>query len=129
MSGLLVFGKYEPIVDQLIEQFKQRKPQRVYTAIVAGVMSSDDGTFHSYLATGKNLDRYVARPSRKTEAAITHYRVLRRMSDTTLVEATSSRINELTVRLYDSANASAVRRTFWPISPMSDITRPAGQEN
>ena len=43
VSGLLVFGKHKPIADRLIEQFKQRKPQRVYTAIVAGVMSSDDG--------------------------------------------------------------------------------------
>jgi 23S rRNA pseudouridine1911/1915/1917 synthase len=88
VSGLLVFGKHEPIADRLIEQFKQQKPQRVYTAIVAGVMSSDDGTFHSHLGTGKNLDRFVARPSPKTEAAITHYRVLRRMSDTTLVAVT-----------------------------------------
>ena len=87
VSGLLVFGKHEPIADRLIEQFKQRKPKRLYTAIVAGVMSNDEGTFHSHLATGKNLDRFVARPSRKTQAAITHYRVLRRMSDTTLVEA------------------------------------------
>ncbi len=104
VSGLLVFGKHKPIADRLIEQFKQRKPQRVYTAIVAGVMSSDDGTFHSHLATGKNLDRFVARPSRMTEAAITHYRVLRRMSDTTLVEATleTGRRNQIRVHFADA---------------------------
>ena len=104
VSGLLVFGKHEPIADRLIEQFKQRKPQRVYTAIVAGVMSSDDGTFNSHLATGKNLDRFVARPSRMTEAAITHYRVLRRMSDTTLVEATleTGRRNQIRVHFADA---------------------------
>jgi len=88
VSGLVVFGKQEQIAARLIEQFKQRKPQRVYTAIVAGVVASDEGTFHSHLATGKNLDRYVTRPSPETEVAITHYRVLKRMSDTTLVEAT-----------------------------------------
>ena len=88
VSGLLVFGKQELIADRLIEQFKRRKPLRVYTAIVAGVMSNDDGTFHAHLATGKNLDRFVARPSRKTEYAITHFRVLRRLPDTTLVEVT-----------------------------------------
>ncbi len=106
VSGLLVFGKHEPIADRLIEQFKQRKPQRVYTAIVAGVMSSHDGTFHSHLATGKNLDRFVARPSRKTEAAITHYRVLRRMSDTTLVEATleTGKRNQIRVQFADAGH-------------------------
>ncbi len=88
VSGLVVFGKQEQIAARLIEQFKQRKPERVYTAIVAGVMSSDEGTFRSHLATGKNLDRYVTGQSADTEIAITHYRVVRRMEDTTLVEAT-----------------------------------------
>ncbi|HRX80148.1 MAG TPA: RluA family pseudouridine synthase [Pirellulaceae bacterium] len=88
VSGLVVFGKQEAIAAKLIEQFKQRKPERVYTAIVAGVMSNDEGTFRSHLATGKNLDRYVTGKSSATETAITHYRVVRRMEDTTLVEAT-----------------------------------------
>lgn len=88
VSGLLVFGKHQPVADRLIEQFKQRKPSRVYAAIVAGVVKADEGTFDAHLATGKNLDRYVAAPSAKTEAAITHYRVLQRSTDTTLVEAT-----------------------------------------
>jgi len=101
VSGLLVFGKHEPIADRLIEQFKQRKPQRVYAAIVAGVIPRDDGTFHSHLATGKNLNRFVAPPSDKTEAAITHFHVLRRMSDTTLVEVTleTGKRNQIRVHL------------------------------
>lgn len=106
VSGLLVFGKNKPIADRLIEQFKQRKPQRVYAAIVAGVVSRDDGTFRSHLATGKNLDRFSARPSRKTEAAITHYRVLRRMSDTTLVEVTleTGKRNQIRVHFADAGH-------------------------
>ena len=106
VSGLLVFGKHKPIADRLIEQFKQRKPQRVYAAIVAGVMSKDDGTFRSHLATGKNLDRFSARPSRETEAAITHYRVLSRMSDTTLVEVTleTGKRNQIRVHFADAGH-------------------------
>ena len=106
VSGLLVFGKHKPIADRLIEQFKQRKPQRVYTAIVAGVMSRDDGTFNSHLGTGKNLDRFVTRPSQTTEAAITHYRVLRRMSDTTLVEVIleTGRRNQIRVHFADAGH-------------------------
>lgn len=88
VSGLVIFGKHKQVATRLIEQFKQRKPARVYAAIVAGVVSTDKGSFHSHLATGKSLERYVTRPSPTTELAITHYRVLRRMSDTTLVEVT-----------------------------------------
>ena len=87
VSGLLVFGKHESVAEQLIEQFKQQKPKRVYAAITAGVMEQDEGTFRSHMATGKNLDRYETRASANTETAITHFRVIRRMEDTTSVEA------------------------------------------
>ncbi len=86
VSGLLVFGKHQAIADLLIEQFKQRKPERLYAAIVVGLVPNDEGTFTAHLGTGKNLDRFVAKESRETELAITHYRVLQRMGDTTLVE-------------------------------------------
>ena len=100
VSGLVIFGKHEKAATQLISQFKERNPARVYVAIVAGVVSNDKGTFHSHLGTGKNLDRYVTRSSPKTELAITHYRVLRRMSDTTLVEVTleTGRRNQIRVQ-------------------------------
>jgi 23S rRNA pseudouridine1911/1915/1917 synthase len=106
VSGLVVFGKQEQIAEELIEQFQQRKPQRVYAAIVAGVMPKDEGTFRSHLATGKNLDRYVTRPSPESELAITHYRVIRRMSDATLVEATleTGKRNQIRVQFADAGH-------------------------
>lgn len=106
VSGLVVFGKQEQVAARLIEQFKLRKPNRVYTAIVAGVVTGDEGTFHSHLATGKNLDRFVTRPSSETELAITHYRVIRRMSDTTLVEATleTGKRNQIRVQFADAGH-------------------------
>lgn len=107
VSGLVVFGKQEQIATLLIEQFKQRKPQRIYTAIVAGVMQGGEGTFRSHLATGKSLDRYVTRESSPTtELAITHYRVIRTMSDTTLVEATleTGRRNQIRVQFADAGH-------------------------
>ncbi|MEM9646077.1 MAG: RluA family pseudouridine synthase, partial [Planctomycetota bacterium] len=88
ISGLLVFGKHPPIAELLIQQFKDRKPNRVYQAIVSGLLEADEGTFRSHLATGNNLDRYETRPSKSTDEAVTHYKVLQRMADTTLVELT-----------------------------------------
>ncbi len=106
VSGLLVFGKHEAVAELLIEQFKQHKPERLYVAIVAGVMQAEAGTFDAHLATGKNLDRYVAKPSRQTEAAITHYRVLRRMTDTTFVEAKleTGKRNQIRVHFADAGH-------------------------
>ncbi|MDC0278615.1 RluA family pseudouridine synthase [bacterium] len=106
VSGLLVFGKHERIAEKLIEQFKHRKPLRVYAAIVDGLMDEDDGTFRSHLATGKNLDRYVARPSSETELAITHFHVLKRLADTTLVEVTleTGKRNQIRIQFADAGH-------------------------
>jgi len=86
VSGLLIFGKHPPIADLLIEQFKNQKPRRVYNAIVAGTLPDDEGTYVSHLATGNNLERYVTTPFKDSEEAITHYRVLKRLENATLVE-------------------------------------------
>ncbi|MFG0290943.1 MAG: RluA family pseudouridine synthase [Rhodopirellula sp. JB044] len=86
VSGLLIFGKHLAVAELLIEQFKQQKPERIYSAIVAGELSDDEGTFRTHLATGNNLERYVTAPSKHSEEAITHYRVLKRMEDATYVE-------------------------------------------
>jgi 23S rRNA pseudouridine1911/1915/1917 synthase len=98
VSGLLVFAKHEPIAEQLIAQFKQQKPQRTYTAIVAGVISKD-GTFRSNVVTGNTEERVDSPATPITETVITHYRVLKRMSDATLVEATleTGRRNQIRV--------------------------------
>ncbi|TWU10671.1 RluA family pseudouridine synthase [Allorhodopirellula heiligendammensis] len=86
VSGLLIFGKHAAIAQLLIEQFKLQKPQRIYNAIVAGKLAEQEGTFRAHLATGNNLDRYVTTPFKDSEEAITHYRVLKDLGDTTLVE-------------------------------------------
>lgn len=86
VSGLVIFGKHAALAQLLIEQFKLQKPRRIYNAIVAGKLHEPEGTLRAYLATGNNLDRYVTKPSKDSEEAITHYRVLQEMGDTTLVE-------------------------------------------
>ncbi len=106
VSGLLVFGKNEPIAKALISQFRQRKPRRVYAAIVSGLMEDDEGTLRAHLATGKNLDRYIAPASKKTELAITHFRVLRRLDYATLVEVTleTGKRNQIRIQFADAGH-------------------------
>jgi 23S rRNA pseudouridine1911/1915/1917 synthase len=106
VSGLLVFGKHEKVAQALIEQFKHQKPERVYAAIVAGVMESESGTLESHLATGRNLDRYVARPSKDTERAVTHYQVHSKFADTTLVDVTleTGKRNQIRVQFADEGH-------------------------
>lgn len=101
VSGLLVMAKHEAVAEALIAQFKERKPERVYSAIVMGLVTPDRGTFRSHLATGKNLDRFSARPSADTQLAITHYEVARQLEDTSLLDVRleTGRRNQIRVHL------------------------------
>ena len=103
VSGLLVFAKSPAILRQLQEQFKQRKPERLYIAIVAGILKPSTGTFRSYLETGDNLDQFSTRNESKGQLAITHYRVLKELRDTTVVEVQleTGRRNQIRVHFAD----------------------------
>ncbi len=104
VSGLLVFAKNLKVAEQMREQFSQRKPQRRYTAIVAGIVGPDQGTFRSYLATDKNLNRYSVPNESDGELAITHYRVESRWRDSTLVtvELETGRRNQIRVHFAEA---------------------------
>jgi 23S rRNA pseudouridine1911/1915/1917 synthase len=101
VSGLLVMAKNDAIAERLIEQFKQRKPERAYVAIVNGLVRKDEGTIRTHLGTRKNLDRYSTTESPETELAITHYKVTGRMADTSLLEVhlETGRRNQIRVHL------------------------------
>lgn len=99
-SGLLVFAKSPRITSELEAQFRARKAEREYVAIVAGTLEQPAGTFRTRLATTKSLQRYSLRdapddkrnsPARSRgerdegELAITHYQVERPLRGATLV--------------------------------------------
>ncbi len=86
VSGLLVFAKSREVLRKLQEQFRQRKPERRYIAIVAGDVKPAEGTFRSNLETGDNLDQYSTRDDGEGQLAVTHYRVLKALRDLTIVE-------------------------------------------
>ncbi len=76
VSGLLVFAKRPESARNLQEQFAEHKPDRVYLALVSGIVQKAQGTFRSYLTTGKNLTRYSTGDPEDGELAVTHYKVL-----------------------------------------------------
>jgi 23S rRNA pseudouridine1911/1915/1917 synthase len=106
VSGLLVFAKSSPILQALQDQFKQRKPERVYIAIVDGVLAEPAGSFRSYLATGQNLDRYSTRHADDGQLAITHYQVQKRLNGATVVEVRleTGRRNQIRVHFAEAGH-------------------------
>lgn len=86
VSGVLVFAKTQAAWDALRDQFAERKPERLYVALVHGAVTPAEGTYESHLVTGDNLDRYSTREAGVGELAITHYRVVKALADATAVE-------------------------------------------
>lgn len=106
VSGVVVFAKDQASYDHLRQQFQNNKPKRKYVAIVAGVLQADSGTFRSYLATGKHLKRYSVKNPKHGELAITHYRVLRRLTRETVVEVEleTGRRNQIRVHFAEAGH-------------------------
>lgn len=85
-SGLLVFGRTESVAHAIKDQFAERKPEREYIAIVAGTVRDDTGSMRSFLATDDDLDQFSTTRPGEGKLAITHYRVLERLRNATLVQ-------------------------------------------
>lgn len=103
VSGLLVFAKSFHTADLIRSQFEQRKPERLYTAIVAGTPSQTQGTIRSYLSTDEDLNRRSSDNAEQGELAITHYRVKEVWQDVSLLEIQleTGRRNQIRVHLAD----------------------------
>ncbi len=106
-SGLLVFGKSRQIAEQLQNQFRQRKPDREYLALVAGIVSPPDGTFESHLSTNQRLQRYSTGDwDDEAEHAITHYWTKRVTRGTTFVRVRleTGRRNQIRVHFAEAGH-------------------------
>lgn len=106
VSGLLVFAKSLPLAERLRDQFEARKPEREYTALVAGVPDQFEGTFRSYLTTDKNLSRRSTPRASEGELAITHYRVTKVLDKASLVKVQleTGRRNQIRVHFAEASH-------------------------
>jgi 23S rRNA pseudouridine1911/1915/1917 synthase len=84
-SGLLVFAKRRQVAEALKSQFRARKPEREYYALVAGVLPQAKGSFSTYLATDPSLNQFSTAHPERGKLAVTHYEVVRTVPGATLV--------------------------------------------
>lgn len=85
-SGLLVVAKNDFAHAHLARQFKEHTIDRVYNAVVRGVIQHDEGVCEEPVGRAfLNRKKIIVRPSGGKEA-VTFFRVLRRFANATLVE-------------------------------------------
>jgi 23S rRNA pseudouridine1911/1915/1917 synthase len=102
-SGLLVFAKKESAKRYIQQQFKNHSASRKYVALVEGRLRHDCETIQSFLTENAAHRVYSVNDPRKGKLAVTHLKVLKRSSQTTLIEVRleSGRKHQIRVHLAD----------------------------
>jgi 23S rRNA pseudouridine1911/1915/1917 synthase len=85
-SGALVVAKNTAAHDHLTAQFKSRKVQKTYLAIVYGEMSTDAGVISAPIGRHPVHRKRMSTKSRKSRPAETHWKVTDRFEGLTLLE-------------------------------------------
>jgi 23S rRNA pseudouridine1911/1915/1917 synthase len=87
-SGLVLFARTTAALDHLKAQFERRTPERIYQAIVLGVMVDDEATWQDVLAWDKSALRQRRAHGRDAggKDAISTVRVRERFARATLIE-------------------------------------------
>ena len=85
-SGLLVVAKNDKAHLFLSEELKEHKIKRKYIALVHGVIKFDKGTVDAPIGRDKNDRKKMAVTADNSKEAITHFKVLDRYKNTTLIE-------------------------------------------
>ncbi len=98
-SGLLVFAKSRRARDVLVEHWRDH--ERVYAAVVAGVISVDDGVIESRLITDERTLQRRSSSDGEGESAVTRFVVKQRLDGASLlaVHLDTGRRNQIRVHL------------------------------
>lgn len=88
-SGLLMVAKTPAAYEYYKHLFKERKVKKTYVALVSGVVSKDEGVISlAIMRSKKDFRKRVATPRvvKGARQAETHYKVIKRYADYTLLE-------------------------------------------
>ena len=87
-SGLLLVAKNDDVHLYLSDELQKRKVNRKYVALVHGVINNDTGTIDAPIGRDMFDRKKMSVTDVNSKDAITHFRVLERFKDVTLIECT-----------------------------------------
>lgn len=86
-SGLIIIAKNNEAHVSLSEQLKEHSITRCYNALVEGVVKIDEGTIETMIGRNPRNRKEMATVSKNGKRAVTHYTVVERFENYTLIEA------------------------------------------
>ncbi|WP_349763775.1 RluA family pseudouridine synthase [Fusobacterium sp. SYSU M8D902] len=102
-SGVMIFAKSEKAQDILQTTWNDSVKERTYVALVEGNVKKDRDTIISYLAENKAMVIYSTTNEEEGKKAISHYKVLKRNKNFSLLEVNieTGRKNQIRVHMQD----------------------------
>ena len=85
-SGLLLVAKNDEVHNALAKQISEKTVLRKYIALVSGIIQEDSGTIDAPIGRDKFDRKKMAVTSENSKNAITHFKVLERLNNATLIE-------------------------------------------
>ena len=85
-SGLMMVAKTDEMLDKLSNMIKEKEVKRHYLALVEGVISPETGTIDAPIGRDTNTREKMMVTDVNSKEAITHFQVLKRYKEYTLVE-------------------------------------------
>jgi len=100
-TGVLVAAKNNAAHESLTRQFKEHTTTRKYQALVRGAMREDEGVIDLPIGRAAQQRKKMSTKARRSRAAVTRWKVLRRYPGLTLVELMpeTGRTHQLRVHL------------------------------
>ncbi|MCL4482758.1 MAG: RluA family pseudouridine synthase [Bacteroidetes bacterium] len=100
-SGVMMFAKSEKVQEIMQKDWQEAVIRRSYIAVVEGIVEKDKDTIRSFLKENKMLFMYSTKVPGEGDEAITHYKVLKRSEEFTLleVELETGRKNQIRVHM------------------------------
>lgn len=85
-TGLLMIAKNNEAHDFLAKQLEEKSTTRKYVALVWGVIENDTGTIDAPIGRDRQDRKKMAVTDQNSKKAITHFKVLKRYKNATLIE-------------------------------------------